>query len=315
MTEPELARKLASLDAENQSLLIEENTFFDRFALAEELKKLCYEAWLTDSETARRIISAFNILSKRFPESEIEAFALWSSGIGEILNGQMRSAVEFFDESAAKFLSLNRTVAAAETQIGKLYALAVLGLYDQALECGLNAREVFLRNGETLAAGKIEHNLGNIYQRRDHYEKAEKFLRSASSRFDEKAEISRLIQSDNSLANALAHQHKFTEAEMIYERALKTATRENLEVMRAEIESNLGHLLVFQGRLDRALKHFESSRRHYEKLNLPHQTAIAEQEIADAYFELNLAPEASAIYERVTKIFGELGMKAATLTR
>ena len=42
---------------------------------------------------------------------------------------------------------------------------------------------------------------------------------------------------------------------------------------------------------------------------MPYQSAIAELELADAYLELNLAPEAAAIYERVISIFETLGMR------
>lgn len=310
MNESELAKKLASAKTHEQAELLQENALLKNVSLAEELKKLCYEAWTADPEKTNRIISAFNLLSKNTENQEITAYALWSSGIGEILNGQMRDALDFFNRSEAKFLALNKPVAAAETQVGKLYALAVLGLYDEAVKCGLNARDVFLQVGNDFAAGKIEHNLGNLYQRRDQYEKAEFFLRNARLQYERAGDFLRLIQTDNSLANALAHQHRFREAEEIYKNALENARKNSLEVTTAEIESNLGHLLTFQGRLDAALKFFESSRRRYENLNLPHQTAIAELEIADSYLELNLAPESAAIYEKITAVFDELGMNA-----
>lgn len=310
MNESELASKLASSDIEEQTFLLQEQTNFESLLLAEELKKLCYEAWLTYPEKTRRIVSAFQILRKNIVHPEIEASALWALGIGEILEGRMLSAIDFFDQSKEKFQSAHKPVAAAETQIGKLYALAVLGRYDEAIECGLQARKVFLHYGETYSAGKIEHNLGNIYLRRDIYDKAEYFFRLARERFNPKTDMRKLIQINNSLANALANQHKFREAEKIYERALEQAQHENLEVTRAEIESSLGHLLTFQGKLDQALKYFERSRRRFERMNLPHQAAISEQEVADAYLELNLAPESTAIYERVVKVFDELNMKS-----
>lgn len=310
MKDSELAKKLASSTPKEQTELLKKFNFSDSLSLAEELKKLCYEAWLVHPETTKRIVSAFQLLKENSLEPEVKAFALWSSGIGEILEGRMRTAIEFFDKSQAIFLSLNQAIAAAETQVGKLYALAVLGLYDEAVECGLNAREIFLSKNEFYSAGKIEHNLGNIYLRRDRYDQAEHFFRIARERFDPKVDFQKLIQIDNSLANSLANQHKFREAERIYEWALDKARGEKLEVTKAEIESSLGHLLTFQGRLDGALKYFESSRRRFEKMNLPHQTAMSEQEIADAYLELNLAPESAAIYERVAKVFEELGMKS-----
>lgn len=310
MNETELAAKLAAADDEEQAVLVEKYPALVSGRLAEALKKLCYEAWVANPEQTKRIISALILTAKASKEPRAQALAQWSLGVGEILGGQMRTAIEFFDKAEQQFLARRETVAAAETRVGKIYALAMLGLYDEAVECGLEARDIFLAHGETFAAGKIEHNLGNLYQRRDRYDKAEHFLRMARVRYEQFGDFFRLVQTDNSLANALAHQHKFREAESIYERALERAESENLEITQAEIESNLGHLLLFQGNFDRALRFFETSRRRYERMKMPHQSAIAEQEIADSYLELNLAPESAAIYERVAGVFAELELNA-----
>ena len=41
----------------------------------------------------------------------------------------------------------------------------------------------------------------------------------------------------------------------------------------AEIEASMGNLALFRGRYDEALKFLELSRRKYEELGMPHQTA------------------------------------------
>src|ERR1044072_3693980 len=43
---------------------------------------------------------------------------------------------------------------------------------------------------------------------------------------------------------------------------------------------------------------------------MPHQSALDEREIADAYLDLNLGPEAAEIYGRVTSTFETLGLRA-----
>ncbi|HEY3231159.1 MAG TPA: CHAT domain-containing protein, partial [Roseiflexaceae bacterium] len=67
---------------------------------------------------------------------------------------------------------------------------------------------------------------------------------------------------------------------------------------------------LFQGRYDQALDYLERSRRKYAALGMSHMSASTELELADAYLELNLAPEAAAIYTRVIPTFAELGMRA-----
>jgi CHAT domain-containing protein len=226
------------------------------------------------------------------------------------LEGQVERAIQRIDEAAAGFEALGQLHTAASTQVSKIFALARLGRYDEAIACGLRAREVFLASDDALAAGKIELNLGNIYHRRDQYAEAAQLYLSARERFTAIGDQKLLTFADNGLANVLSMQHNFRAAGELYEQALARAEANQLEVTRAEIECNLGNLELFQGHYDRALDYLEQSRRRYAALDMPHESAIAEQELADAYLELNLAPEAAAIYARVIPTFAELGMQA-----
>ncbi|MDQ3664989.1 MAG: CHAT domain-containing protein [Acidobacteriota bacterium] len=310
MNTADLAKRLVTCDdAERATLLARHAALLD-VCLARELKAICFDAWESDPVRATAASVALTKLASIIREPESSALAAWTAGIAALVNGQMKRALEYLDDAEAQFTRLNQPHRAAETQVSKLYALAMLGRYDEALQCGLHAREVLVAHDDTLAAGRIEHNLGNIFQRRDRYDKAEEFLRAARERFVEVHDERKLAQIDNSLANALSFQHKFRAAEQLYQQALPRAEAAGLHVTQAEIESNLGYLALFQGRYDRALDYLERSRRRYAALNMPHQSAIAEQEMADAYLELNLAPEAAAIYARVIPTFAELGMRA-----
>jgi len=55
-------------------------------------------------------------------------------------------------EREGAVLALGHPVSAAATQVNKLRTLAVLGRYDEALECGRQARDVFLAHNDLLAA-------------------------------------------------------------------------------------------------------------------------------------------------------------------
>ena len=92
--------------------------------------------------------------------------------------------------------------------------------------------------------------------------------------------------------------------------AAELAERAGVPVTQAEIEGNIGNFALLRGRYDQALDYLERSRRRYEFLGMPHQSARAEREIADAYLELNLVPEAAEIYARVTGTFETLGLRA-----
>ena len=189
METAELAKRLVTCDdAERATLLTRHAALLD-VCLARELKAICLDAWGSDPVRATDASLALTKLASIIREPEASALAAWTAGIAALVNGRMKRAVEHLDDAEAQFTRLNQPHTAAETQVSKLYALAMLGRYDEALQCGLHAREVLIAHDDALAAGRIEHNLGNIYQRRDRYDKAEEFCvprANALSRFTTK---------------------------------------------------------------------------------------------------------------------------------
>ncbi len=309
MTRNEFALTLTNTAEEvERENLIRRNAPLADAELARFLKDICLDSWTSNPTRAVRAAQSLAFLSKINSQPEIIALAAWTDGLAQMINGQLRRAVACFDEAQTKFQTLNRNHTAASTQVAKLYPLALLGRYDEAIECGLKAREVFLTCEDFAAAGRIETNIGNIYQRRDNYDEAERFLRLARERFVSLKDFKTLAQITNSLAYVLSNRYQFREAEAFYEEALQFAGRAELTVTKAEIESNLGYFSLVQGRYDRALEFLERARMSYAELGMPHQSAIAELEMADAYLELNLYAEAAGIYSRIIPLFAEIGM-------
>lgn len=311
MTREELAVHLATADAAEQAVLLKEHSELLDPEFASALKSILYDARETNPKLARGSATALRQIANLTNNPEIMAIAFWMEGIVALeLDGQAEQAVAKLDEAAKRFSELDQPLQIASVQVGKLYALALLGRYNEALECGLGARDVFLAHGDILSTGKIEKNIGNLYYRRDRYQEAEHFYRAALARFEAAGDERLTVLIDTNLATALIYQHKFRDAEALYHQALARAESAGLTVMQAIIECDLGCLALFRGRYNQALDYLERSRRRYAALGMEHESAIAEQELADAYLELNLAPEAAAIYARVIPTFAELGMRA-----
>ena len=310
MQRAELAARLVEAgDGERESLLAANADLAD-VRLGYALKDICLDGWSSHPRQALGAAAALQLLSTKTPNAEIAALCSWTRGLESLIHGQMLQAIEHLDDARAKFVALYKTHVSAATQVSKLIALATLGRYDEAIECGLAAREIFLQHDDLLAAGKIENNIGNIYFRRDDYKTAERFQNFAKERFALLRNQVQLAKVNNCLANTHALLHKFSSAEQLYEEAVQQAEDSGLTTTLAEIEGNIGNFALLQGRYDRALDYLERARRRYSSLDMPHQSAIAEQEIADVYLELNLAPEALEIYRNVIPKFAELGMRA-----
>lgn len=310
MQHAELATLLVEAgDAERQALLRSYSALVDP-RLAFLLKDICLDGWSSDPARALRAAEALKLLSESNPDPEIAALKAWTAGLEALIKGQMNDAIANLESARLQFLLIAKPHAAASTEVSKVIGLAMLGRYDEAIAAGVRARAIFLDQGDLLAAGKIEHNLGNICFRRDRYREAEEFHSSARARFSELNDRKQLATINNCLANTHVLLHQFHSAEDLYQQAVEQAESAHLPVTLAEIEGNIGNFALMRGRYDRALDYLERSRRRYASLGMAHQSAIAEQEIADAYLELNLGPEASEIYQRVTETFASLGMRA-----
>lgn len=297
----------AKTESERQSLLkAVPQIDFSRLAFA--VKEICYSFWTSEPIRARNSAAALQSLYKFSPQKEIEAYHEWISGIAEITRGNLMSAIKRLDDAAAVFVHLGQEHEAAQTQVAKLYALALLGHFDKAIETGNNALKIFVEHGDELAAGKIEKNIGNIFSRAELHSQAEKFYAAAHRRFVKLRNFEELAMVENGLAITYSALNDFKKAEKIYHQALERARQLGNFLTQAEIEASIGNLALFRGKLDEALKFLELSRRKYEILEMPHQTAIAELEIADIYLELNLIGEAFAIYEKLADQLHKLKM-------
>lgn len=267
-------------------------------ALAWALKRACDAAWTTDPAATAVAAGLAEELAARRPDGEVRALSAWMRGIAHLAQGQMEAALEALERAGEGFGAIGRPLDAAQTRISRLMALAMLGRYDDAIACGAEARAVFDDSGDSRAAGKIELNLGNLAARRDHHDDALKHYGKALSRFAAAGDIELEVMASKGLADMQARRHEFEPAEALYRQAQTSATRGGFAVLAALIEGDLGALELRRGRYDRALTSLERSRASLARLELPHELAVAEESLGDAYLELNLLPEALALYER-----------------
>ena len=170
MNRAELAALLASADTESRRLaLLRGHAPLADAALAHALKDICLDAWSREPARAVGAAEALRALDAVNTSGEVAALRSWAEGIAALVGGQMEQAVAHLDEADSRFRALCLPHTAAETQVSKLVALAMLGRYDEAVESGLRARDVFLEHGDQAAAGRVEHNIGNLCGRRDCY--------------------------------------------------------------------------------------------------------------------------------------------------
>jgi tetratricopeptide (TPR) repeat protein len=280
-------------------------------ALASALSELYIETISGNPTRAAAAAQALSLLAERHPGPLIQAYADWTVGMATLqIEGRPEAAITLIDAAAAGFTAQGDPHSAATTQISKLFALALLGRYDEAITCGEQARDHLRELGDQLGASKVAQNLGNLHHRRGQYHYAESHYREARELAMAAADPRMIAFAENGLANILALQHRPREAGQLYEHAMEQAAAVGATVTQAEIECNLGCLALYTGRYDEALCYLERSRDHYNALKMPHESLLSELELADAYLELNMAAEAAASYSRLHPALARLAMQA-----
>ena len=310
MNRQNLAAKLLSAESpKERKLLLAQNKVIADSKLAWIIKELCYAAWTSEPTKAQKAARALLSLYRFSSTDEIKALSLWVSGISDLTKGKLESAVQNLGASTNVFIGMGRDHESAQPRVASLIAVAMLGRYDEALKIGKDALTIFKKYGDELAAGKIEMNLSNIVARRELHTESINYCLSAQKRFAKLGEKKWLAMAQNDLARGYAQINDFRKAERFYAQALRTAREAKMIVTQAEIEASMGNLALFRGKYADALKFLELSRRKYLELNMPHETATAELEIADIYAEINLTEEAFEIYGNVIRSLRRLKMR------
>lgn len=310
MTRDKLVKSLiaAANDSERRRLFVENARLADE-SLADRIRLAIYTAWTVEPIKAQRAAAALKVFLRLNPAPEIAAASAWVTGIANITRGSFEAADAALAAAYDGLTRLGRKADAAQTQVARLLPLAMLGRYDEAVAVGRKALKVLIAEGDQLAAGKIEMNLSNIVSRRAQHHEAERYCLSARRRFIAAGEKSWQAMAENGLGNTYTELNEFRKAEVYYKKALAGALSERMFVTEAEIEASLGNLALLRGRYGVALRYLELSRQKYDVLGMPHQSAVADLEIADIYAELNLSAEAADIYGRVSSIFKRLKLR------
>jgi tetratricopeptide (TPR) repeat protein len=284
-----------------------------RDELAWALKDVCYAAWNTDRRRASAAADALAALAgpAQAPHAiptATGALAHWTAGIAQIARGEMAGATTSLDAAQRLFQQLGDTAHAIETQVPKIMALAMLGELAAAAECAEHTRQAFVERGDLHAASKVSLNLGSLHFRRDAFADAARHYHDAAVGFARVRDPQHSVMADLGLANARTALGDLDEAAHICARARARAVVHGLPVVEAIADESMGLLDLARGRYGKALAGLEAARRRYAALEMPQHLAIAEKELADAYLELRLLPEALALFDESLARFEALTM-------
>lgn len=211
--------------------------------------------------------------------------------------GQFREALATCKAAIAIAEAAGLTVAAARVRLASVQSLSELGRYDEAVAAGEAALAAFQHAGEPVLAARAEVSLGATHDRREdpvralaHYDRALPALAGDPV-------IRAQIETNRGIA--LMGLDEYARAEEAFAAAVDAFSAGGLDWAAAIAEGNLAYLATRQGRIERALLHFERARRCLEADESPADLARLLAEQADALALLGMPTEARQLYQRV----------------
>ena len=287
-----------------------------RLALAWALKDAAIAAWSSvpsDVVVAAEALAALphaTVGTIGAADNEVHAIGNWVDGLADLTLGKMTDAIARLDEATRRFTLLGQPAVGAHAQVSKIMALSFLGRHSDAVACGELARGVLAAAGETHAAAKVDLNLGNLFCQSSDYITALAHFQRAQALFDSVADEERSISCEIGAAEAYSSYGDFDRALPLYKRAEGRAKKGNLPVVRSVAMEAIALMQLARGEYTPALIGLEHSRKLFEQLNLVPHLATAEKQLADAYLELRLLPEALTLFESSLARFSDLEMWA-----
>ena len=286
-----------------------------RLALAWALKDCAIAAWNTApsevvvaSDLLIGMAAATDGASTVTSIVEIHAISEWVAGVAELTRGKMSLAISHLDRASRLFRTGGKADHAAHAQIPKIMALSMLGQPSQAAESGRQTMRELVNTGNLLAAGKVCQNLGVLHYRQTDHGQALSSYRDAIKFFSAVDAHENVIACDMNIADVQASLGNFGEAMRTYADAALRTQQHNFPVLQALIEESVALVHLARGNYRSALNGLETCRGLYEQLGLPQQLATAEKQLADAYLEVRLLPEALALFDRSLRRFESLEM-------
>ncbi len=213
-----------------------------------------------------------------------------------------------YQQAAAIYQKLGKSLEVGRTLSGSLQTLIYLGLYDEAVESAAKAREIFTLQGERLHLARLETNVGNLLYRQDRFEEALEAYRRAHA---ELVSLGQPLDAAIALKNMATCQislNDFRQALDTYAQARAWCEEHHMPLLAAEADYNIAYLFYLRGEYTRAIELYRATREHCSVLGDLYHQGLCDLDQSEMYLELNLVEEGAHLADRALKTFQQLRM-------
>lgn len=194
--------------------------------------------------------------------------------------GHYREALEIYNEAAGIYRTHGRTLDEAKAQIGKVWPLAGLGQYDEALRCGEWIAGVLEEHGEWHQLAGIITNMATIYGRLDNDVKALELFDKAHSIY-KNIDAFEVCWVEENRAEILRNLGRFSESIQASSSAQKTLEDAGQVAEAAHAQQSTAITYFVLGRINEAVMLLDQVRSTYEKSQRLDDIAVVELLLSD----------------------------------
>lgn len=306
---PNLAIQKQSLTSHLEAL--QEHAFADQVAL--QLKAKADHFLRTKIEKSLQIIECLFYLAELTQNPLYRALGLRAKGnVYGIGQGNHKRAIETYDEAANIYQTAGRWLEQAITQTGKIWSLAILGRYGDALDAGEWACTIFEAQEEWFWLAKMKENLASIYNGRlRDARKALELFNQAQALYEQIGEVGQIYLSILQLnrSNALRHLGQFKAAIQASKVANLQLTELNHTIEAARAQKSLARTYFILGRYNEALDILDRVRDRYSTDERWGDVIELDLLISDYLLQLRRFAEVRDKCEQIRQISGQHGMR------
>lgn len=223
--------------------------------------------------------------------------------------GDHRRAVELYDAAAALYAEAGMAAEAARAQVGKVWSLAALGRYDEALAVGRWAREVLAAHGDWLPLARLTANLAAVQGRLGRDAEALALLDEARRWSERLPELRTgfLARLEHNRAIVLRNLGRFDEAIQASQRAAALLQQTGQSIGVARARQNLAVTYFVLGRYNEALDMLDRVRDAFLADGRERDAALVNLFICDCLLQLRRFADVLERCAAAEQLFERLG--------
>ncbi len=307
MTEDQYIEALLSApDAQARSVLMDEQLEFLQLSTVYALKERANRLERDDPRQTLTIGLITEELAERLSNDEARALAIWAQANGHNRLYELEPAVRCYERAAELFKRSGKQLEAAQTNMGQVWILTLMGQFDNARQLAKSAQEIFIEKGDAHYQAIAYMNLGNSYDAQGQFSQALPYFQQATEAFQALGETLYVAMNQTNQANVLIELDGFLTAENLYEDARLVFEAANLRSMVASVNHNLALLQYARGNYAESLQTFERARDIYASLSDLSNLAQTDLEESDIYLNLNIPDEALRLAQRAENAYKEI---------